>query len=106
MLAKLLALISTVFLAHSAYSAYEHLAYLKAIDNTGTLPIEIVVECLASAFVTLLGVILSADPFKNILFEHEMAKMTIDKADNYPSFITFNHRHISSTQAQLDRQLK
>lgn len=30
---------------------------------------------------------------------------TIDQVDTTPSFVSFNHRHVVSTQAQLDRKL-
>ncbi|KAI7898547.1 magnesium transporter [Cokeromyces recurvatus] len=98
-LGKFLGLFGALFLAHSAYSTYEHLAYIKAVDEVNTtLPIEIVTECLVSAFVALVGVILSADAFKPIAMELEVAKMTIDKIDTRPSFITFNHRKVISKQ--------
>ncbi|KAI9261394.1 magnesium transporter [Phascolomyces articulosus] len=104
---KVLALISTLFLAHSAYSTYEHLNYLKAVEQSeAVLPVEIVVECLLSALVTLFGVIISAQPFKNIHLESQMATMTIDKFDTRPSFVGFNHRKVVSTQGQLERRLR
>ncbi|GAA5812909.1 hypothetical protein MFLAVUS_006370 [Mucor flavus] len=103
---KILGLIGALFLAHSAYSTYEHLAYIKAVDEVNTtLPIEIVTECLVSALVALFGVILSADAFKPIAMEDEVAKMTIDKMDTRPSFITFNHRKVVSTQAEQHRKI-
>ncbi|KAG0168638.1 hypothetical protein DFQ28_006433 [Apophysomyces sp. BC1034] len=103
---KVLGLLGAIFLAHSAYSTYEHLAYLKAVDRSTDVPIEIVFECLLSALVSLFGVILSTDAFKNVLMEVEIAKMTIDKIDTRPSFISFNHRKVISTHAQLDRKFK
>ncbi|CAO3582023.1 unnamed protein product [Absidia cylindrospora] len=79
---KLVAIVGALFLFHSAISTYEHLAYLKAVDqNESSLPIE------------------------NILMENEIKKMTIDKIDTRPSFITFNHRKVVSTMAQLERKL-
>ncbi|KAI9495732.1 membrane magnesium transporter-domain-containing protein [Zychaea mexicana] len=104
---KVIALISTLFLAHSAFSTYEHLSYLKAVEQAeSVLPIEIVVECLLSALATLFGVIISAAPFKNIALESQMSTMTIDKFDTRPSFVGFNHRKIVSTQGQLERRLR
>ncbi|KAI8349700.1 Prefoldin subunit-domain-containing protein [Blakeslea trispora] len=39
---KLLGILGALFLAHSAYSTYEHLAYVKAVDEIDTkLPIEV-----------------------------------------------------------------
>ncbi|CAO3646515.1 unnamed protein product [Cunninghamella blakesleeana] len=99
---KVIALIATLFLFHSAFSTYEHLSYLRAAEHDErVLPI----ECLVSAFVALFGVILSTVPFKDVLLESEIMKMTIDKVDTQPSFITFNHRKIQSTSAQLERKL-
>ncbi|KAG2205567.1 hypothetical protein INT47_005942 [Mucor saturninus] len=103
---KLLGLLGAFFLAHSAYSTYEHLAYIKAVDEVNTaLPVEIVTECLVSALVALFGVILSADAFKPIAMEDEIVKMTIDKTDTRPSFVTFNHRKVISTQAEQNRKI-
>ncbi|KAL9557807.1 hypothetical protein MBANPS3_001198 [Mucor bainieri] len=62
-------------------------------------------ECLASALVALVGVVLSADAFKPIAVETEVAKMTIDKIDTRPSFVTFNHRNVVSAQSQQGRQI-
>ncbi|RCH87274.1 Membrane magnesium transporter 1 [Rhizopus stolonifer] len=103
---KLLGILGALFLAHSAYSVYEHLAYIRAVDEVdSTLPVEITIECLVSALVSLIGVVLSADAFKPIAAEAEVAKMTIDKMDTRPSFITFNHRKVESTQAQQSRKI-
>ncbi|KAI9351643.1 Prefoldin subunit-domain-containing protein [Pilaira anomala] len=39
---KILGLVGALFLAHSAYSTYEHLAYIKAVDEVNTaLPVEV-----------------------------------------------------------------
>ncbi|KAH8552110.1 membrane magnesium transporter-domain-containing protein [Umbelopsis sp. PMI_123] len=90
---RLLSLVGITFLIHSAYSTYEHLSYLNAVDKAESgLPIEIVAECLISVVVSLVGVVLCAGDLKNILMENEMKKQTIDKLDTAPSFITFNHR--------------
>ncbi|KAL0076043.1 Prefoldin subunit-domain-containing protein [Phycomyces blakesleeanus] len=41
-LGRLIGLIGTLFLAHAAYSTYEHLAYLKAVDQASIdIPIEV-----------------------------------------------------------------
>ncbi|KAL4205979.1 hypothetical protein CU097_004992 [Rhizopus azygosporus] len=75
-LGKILGIIGAIFLAHSAYSTYEHLAYVKAVDEEdASVPIEIAVECLVSSFIALLGVILSADSFKHIDMTDEIQKM-------------------------------
>ncbi|ORX61857.1 hypothetical protein DM01DRAFT_1341774 [Hesseltinella vesiculosa] len=105
-LGKAIGMIGALFLLHSAFSTYEHLAYLKAVGlGKEEIPIEIVVECLASALVTLVGVVLSAQPFKNILMQEEIKKLTIDKVDTRASFMTFDHRHIHSTAAQQERKV-
>ncbi|KAI8146483.1 membrane magnesium transporter-domain-containing protein [Fennellomyces sp. T-0311] len=104
---KVVALISTLFLTHSAYSTYEHVTYLKAVEQAeSVLPVEIVIECLVSALLTLCGVIMSAAPFKDIHLETEMAKMTIDQFDTMPSFVSFDHRKVVSTQGQLERRIR
>ncbi|KAI8331445.1 Prefoldin subunit-domain-containing protein [Choanephora cucurbitarum] len=42
---KLLGILGALFLAHSAYSTYEHLAYIKAVDEVDAeLPIEVTIR--------------------------------------------------------------
>ncbi|KAI8976540.1 magnesium transporter [Pilobolus umbonatus] len=90
---NILSVLGVLFLFHSAYSTYEHLAYVKAIDEDTTgLPTDIVFECVFSALTALVGIVLSTDTFKPIAMEDEVVKMTIDKIDTKPNFITFNHR--------------
>ncbi|CAM0139175.1 hypothetical protein VKS41_002430 [Umbelopsis sp. WA50703] len=92
-LGRVLSLVGIAFLAHSAFSTYEHLSYLNAVDKVESgLPIEITAECLMALAVALVGIVLCSGDLKNILMENEMTKQTIDKLDTAPSFITFNHR--------------
>ncbi|CAG8696329.1 28497_t:CDS:2 [Dentiscutata erythropus] len=90
---KILGWIGFLLLFHSAYSTYEHLSYLKAVDKIPNyMPIEITVECLVSVSICTIGIILAAGPLKPILIKHGLAKKTIDEIDTHPSFNTFNHR--------------
>jgi hypothetical protein len=90
---KILGWIGFITLLHSAYSTYEHLSYLKAVEKVpNDMPIEIIVECLVSVLIFTVGVIFIAGPLKPILMKNEMVKKSIDKVDTRPSFNTFNHR--------------
>ncbi|KAI8073366.1 membrane magnesium transporter-domain-containing protein, partial [Gongronella butleri] len=105
-LGKAIALVGTLFLLHSAFSTYEHLSYLKAADlDKSSIPLEIVMECVVSALVALIGVVMNAQPFKNILMQEEIKKMTIDRMDTRSSFISFDHRKVPSLKAQKERSL-
>ncbi|KAF9559000.1 Membrane magnesium transporter 1 [Mortierella alpina] len=90
---RVVCFIGFLLLFHSGYSTFEHLSYLKAIDgHESGLPLDIVVELLASVAFFGLGIVLVADDFKEILMETEMAKQSIESLDARPSFYSFNHR--------------
>ncbi|KAF9288748.1 hypothetical protein BGZ68_010676 [Mortierella alpina] len=72
---RVVCFIGFLLLFHSGYSTFEHLSYLKAIDgHESGLPLDIVIELLASVAFFGLGIVLVADDFKEILMETEMAK--------------------------------
>ncbi|KAI9209900.1 magnesium transporter [Polychytrium aggregatum] len=80
-------------LLHSGYSAIEHLAYLKLVDkHESHLPIEIVVECLASIFLCILGAVYVAGDLKPIALDTELSKINLDYLESRPSFRTLHHR--------------
>ncbi|CAG8492307.1 5232_t:CDS:2 [Ambispora gerdemannii] len=90
---RVLCFLGFLIFIHASYSTYEHLSYLKAVEKVERdLPIDITIETLVSVAVFSLGIILVANPLKEILMKTEMAKQTIDKIDTRPSFMTFNHR--------------
>ncbi|KAF9950395.1 Membrane magnesium transporter 1 [Mortierella alpina] len=90
---RVVCFIGFLLLFHSGYSTFEHLSYLKAIDgHESGLPLDIVIELLASVAFFGLGIVLVADDFKEILMETEMAKQSIESLDARPSFYSFNHR--------------
>ncbi|KAL1920093.1 uncharacterized protein VTP21DRAFT_1239 [Calcarisporiella thermophila] len=90
---RALCIVGFMLLMHSAYSTFEHLAYMKAVDKQeSVLPIDIMAECLLSVLIYIAGITLVTGPFKEIKMETEMAKQTLAKVNACPSFITFNHR--------------
>ncbi|KAI8360345.1 membrane magnesium transporter-domain-containing protein [Mortierella sp. GBAus27b] len=90
---RLVCLIAFLFFAHSGYSTFEHLSYLKAVDgHESGLPLDITIELLVSVALFGIGIVLVADDFKEILMETEMARQSIESLDARPSFYAFNHR--------------
>ncbi|KAI8870601.1 hypothetical protein GQ42DRAFT_122062 [Ramicandelaber brevisporus] len=94
---KLLFAIGTFFVLHAAYSAFEHLAYLRSVEILATeatvsLPSDIVAEALIAGVVAIVGAVMSTSPLKPIAIEEEMKKTRIDAFDSRPSFHAFGHR--------------
>ncbi|KAB5592535.1 hypothetical protein CTheo_4002 [Ceratobasidium theobromae] len=95
-------------LLHAAYSAYEHLSLLKALDRpTPTrlppdvsscaqpLPascFQIIIECLAALGVFLVGVTSAAPGFKENTWASEMRSRKIEDVHSRLGFASFNHR--------------
>ncbi|CAG8478773.1 3888_t:CDS:2 [Diversispora eburnea] len=74
-LGKFLGWFGFLTLFHSAYSTYEHLSYLKAVEKIpNEMPIEITVECLISVVIFAISIIMVAGPLKPILMKDEMTK--------------------------------
>ncbi|KAL7411724.1 hypothetical protein BDY24DRAFT_395818 [Mrakia frigida] len=79
-------------LLHAAFSAYEHLAHLKALDRQDSLPSSIVIEALAAFAVFLVGVPLSSQPLMKISWESYMQSRTIDEVDSKLAFARMRTR--------------
>ncbi|KAJ1673545.1 hypothetical protein EV182_005026, partial [Spiromyces aspiralis] len=88
-----LATIGLIFLTHSGYSTREHLQNLKLTETLeGGLPSEIIVECIFSAIVAIVGLVLSVGSIYPISNEHEMKKYKLDGIDSRSSFHVFGNR--------------
>ncbi|KAK4880368.1 hypothetical protein RN001_008514 [Aquatica leii] len=80
-------------LFHAAYSAAQHRSYLRLNELEFTsLPIDILIQGVASLFVIMYGVLYIAGDFKEIKASAELENKTWETYKNIPSFYTFNHR--------------
>ncbi|QRV73770.1 Membrane magnesium transporter [Ceratobasidium sp. AG-Ba] len=86
--------VSILGILHAAYSAYEHLSLLKALDRPtpNTLPIDIIFECFVALGLFIVGAILDAPAFKENSWASEMRTRKIGDVDSRLGFATFNHR--------------
>ncbi|RDB23515.1 Membrane magnesium transporter 2 [Hypsizygus marmoreus] len=93
MLGQVLLVLATVAIFHSAFSAYEHLAHLKALGRPeGSLPQSVVVETLIAMVLGILGASLSTPELKEITWASEMRKRKIDEMDSRFGFASFVNR--------------
>ncbi|KAJ2650906.1 E3 ubiquitin-protein ligase pub1 [Coemansia sp. RSA 1250] len=82
-----------VVMLHSGYSAREYLLYSKSIGRQDlALPLEIVLECLASLLIMTVALVIGVGELKPISYEAEMKRYSIDGVFSRPSFQVFNHR--------------
>ncbi|KIY62087.1 hypothetical protein CYLTODRAFT_427171 [Cylindrobasidium torrendii FP15055 ss-10] len=92
-LGRLCVLLGTLALVHAAYSTYEHLSHLKALERPeGQLPQDIVIEALVALVLGTLGASLNAPPLKEITWASEMSKRTIDEMEARPTFASYVNR--------------
>ncbi|KDQ19632.1 hypothetical protein BOTBODRAFT_28199 [Botryobasidium botryosum FD-172 SS1] len=92
-LGRSLLALSTLILFHAAYSAYEHLTFLKAINRPDeSLPKDIVFESLLALLLFTFGAVFNAPPLKEITWASEMSKRSIDEMDSRLGFMSVNHR--------------
>ncbi|TEB33184.1 hypothetical protein FA13DRAFT_1812922 [Coprinellus micaceus] len=90
MFAKLLLLTATLLVFHAAFSTYEHLSYLKALERPeGPIPMAIIVETLIALVLGIVGASLNAPPLKEITWASEMRKRSIDEMDSRLGFANY-----------------
>jgi len=93
MLGKILLVLASIIVLHAAFSTYEHLSHLKALGKPeGSLPADIVFEALIALVVGVLGASLNAPPLKDITWQSEMKKRSIDEMDSRLGFASFVNR--------------
>jgi len=93
MLGKTLLFLATIIVLHAAFSTYEHLSHLKALGKPeGSLPADIIFEALTALVIGVLGASLNAPPLKDITWQSEMKKRSIDEMDSRLSFASFVNR--------------
>lgn len=85
--------IGLLLLFHSAFSALQHMKYLRLSEKHGEpLPMDIVIECIVSVVICAWGVVSVSGKLHPIRITTSMAKKTFDVIDSRPSFMTFQHR--------------
>ncbi|CAE7073598.1 unnamed protein product [Rhizoctonia solani] len=85
-------LLAILGLLHAAYSAYEHLSLLKALDRPSGVPTDIAIESVFAFGLFLLGVSRSAPELKEISWASQMRYQKIDDVHSRLGFASFNHR--------------
>ncbi|KAG8198407.1 hypothetical protein JTE90_021648 [Oedothorax gibbosus] len=92
-LAQICVVFGLFSLIHAAYSAAQHRAYLRLIEQTfDYLPEDIIVQALVSLLLTLWAVTVVAGEFKEIRATTELENKSFEVIGNRPSFYTFSHR--------------
>ncbi|XP_066256978.1 ER membrane protein complex subunit 5 [Euwallacea similis] len=90
---KLVLIIGFVSIFHSAYSAAQHRSYLRLNElDFKQLPLDIIIQTIASFFVIMYGVLNVAGDFKEIKASADLDNKSWDTFRNIPSFYTFSHR--------------
>ncbi|KZV94582.1 hypothetical protein EXIGLDRAFT_736606 [Exidia glandulosa HHB12029] len=92
-LGNALLLVGVVLTIHVAFSTYEHLSILKALDRTDEyIPLDMVLEAFVAMFVGIVGAALKTPELKEISWASEMKSRSIDEFDSRMGFMTLNHR--------------
>ncbi|RKP10645.1 membrane magnesium transporter-domain-containing protein [Thamnocephalis sphaerospora] len=92
-LGRILCTLGFLLLAHSGYSTYEHLSYLKVVGrHSDGIPFDIVVECLVATLVFMIGIVYVSGPLREAQLEKAMERQTVEEVESRPSFVTFNNR--------------
>lgn len=90
---KVLCLIGIVSLIHSAYSAAQHRSFLRLTEKEFlALPLDIIIQSLASLVVILYSASGIAGQFMQIQADAEMRHKSFESVGNCPSFYIFEHR--------------
>ncbi|KAL0131677.1 hypothetical protein PUN28_002903 [Cardiocondyla obscurior] len=90
---KFLTFVGFTSILHAAYSAAQHRSYLRITEQEfTTLPIDILIQGIASLFVVMYGVMYIAGDFKEIRAVVDLENKSWETLRNLPSFQVFNHR--------------
>jgi len=93
MLGHVLLVLATLGTFHAAFSTYEHLSHLKALERPeGPIPQDIILETLVALALGILGACLNSPPFKEITWASEMRKRKIDEMDSRLGFSSYINR--------------
>lgn len=91
--AKLLVTVGLLFLAHAAYSAAQHRAYIRLTEQEfTTLPADILIQSIAGLVITCLGIVKVVGHFREIKAAADLEKRSWECLANRPSLYSFAHR--------------
>ncbi|PVG00735.1 hypothetical protein CPB86DRAFT_754250 [Serendipita vermifera] len=92
-IAKTLQWIATCILLHTAYSTYDYLSQLKALDRPqDSLPSDVTLEGIFALVLFILSSILASPPLVKATWADEMEKRSINEMDSRLGFAGFKHR--------------
>ncbi|CAH0404561.1 unnamed protein product [Chilo suppressalis] len=98
---KIIVFVGYISLFHSAFSAAQHRSYLRITSQEfTTLPLDIVVQAVASLFAVMWGVLNIAGNLREIPAAAELNTLTWETQYNMPSFAIFNHRGKAVNQSK------
>ncbi|XP_014223510.1 membrane magnesium transporter 1-B [Trichogramma pretiosum] len=90
---KIITFLGFLSLLHAAFSAVQHRSYLRITEQEfTTLPIDIIIQGVASLFAVMYGVMHIAGDFKEIRAVVDLENKSWETFRNLPSFQIFNHR--------------
>ncbi|XP_066138734.1 ER membrane protein complex subunit 5 [Euwallacea fornicatus] len=90
---KLVLIVGFVSIFYSTYSAAQHRSYLRLNElDFKQLPVDIIIQTIASFLVIMYGVLNVAGDFKEIKASADLDNKSWDTFRNIPSFYTFSHR--------------
>ncbi|XP_011636305.1 membrane magnesium transporter 1 [Pogonomyrmex barbatus] len=90
---KFITFVGFMSILHAAYSAAQHRSYLRITEQEfTTLPIDILIQGIASLFIVMYGVMYIAGDFKEIRAVVDLENKSWETLRNLPSFQVFNHR--------------
>ena len=100
---KIFVCVGLLSLAHAAYSAAQHRAYLRLTEQEfSKLPADILLQSLAGLLITCYGVVKVIGSFRLIRAAGDSDKKSWDSACNRQSFYTFQHRGRALFQESLE----
>ncbi|KAF7997001.1 hypothetical protein HCN44_005278 [Aphidius gifuensis] len=90
---KSITFLGFILIFHAAYSAAQHRSYLRITEQEfTTLPIDIVIQGIASLIIVMYGIMYIAGDFREIRAVVDLECKTWETTRNLPSFQIFNHR--------------
>ncbi|XP_046961739.1 ER membrane protein complex subunit 5 [Vanessa atalanta] len=90
---KIIVIVGFISLFHSAFSAAQHRSYLRiSSQEFTTLPLDIIIQAVASLFAVMWGVLNVSGKLREIPAAAELNTVKWETQRNLPSFYIFNHR--------------
>ncbi|CAK9809130.1 ER membrane protein complex subunit 5-B [Anthophora plagiata] len=90
---KFITFIGLLSFLHAAYSAAQHRSYLRITEQEfTTLPIDVLIQGIASLFMVMYGVMYIAGDFHEIRAVVDLENKSWETLRNLPSFQIFSHR--------------